>query len=112
MNNPLPPLHWKPTGTYDCPACRGESRRLGTDCPECGGTGWRPPRCPHDATCDDCGRPLWLGGRGPQWFERDLGGEVMCRFCLVRRVKGRRRVNRAARHDTIDLATFTGGDES
>jgi len=139
--NPLPALHWNPLGSYDCAACIGESRRQGTDCPECGGTGWQHPDRPHDTICRDCHRPLWFGGRGPQWFEHDLSGEVRCRFCLLRASKKRSSrviyktgkaghhgynlgstewlqgrsivlMNRSLREHEIDLATFVEkGDE-
>lgn len=87
----LPPLPFNPNTSYDCPTCGGESRRLETDCPTCGGTGWRPPTSSDPvASCDDCGRPLWTGRRGPQWFENSVTERVACRFCITRGKKNRR----------------------
>lgn len=111
MADLLPTLRWTPIGLYDCPACLGESRRLKTDCPECGGTGWHPPTREPDNACDDCGRPLWLGGRGPQWFEKT--DSVRCRFCLLQASKGRTTVPgstmRVHSDRNIDLAAFVDG---
>ena len=125
MGIPLPPLPWIDTHLYDCFACYGKSRHDGVDCPECGGTGWHPPiGVKPDERCDDCTRPLWRGGRGPQWFEHDLSGAKRCRFCLIRAAKNRgmlrsvvqRIANRRLAEpdeDAIDLATFVDkGDES
>lgn len=106
----LPAMPWKPLGTYDCSACYGESRRLETDCPECGGTGWHPPERHYDESCSDCRRPLWLGGRGPQWFEHEANGEARCRFCLLQAIRGRKIIAMGCgldhREDRIDLAAF------
>jgi len=125
MSDPLAPLVWTEGRYYDCTACHGESRRVGTDCPECGGTGWHPPHgIDPDVDCDDCGRPLWLHGRGPQWFEDIANGIVRCRFCLLKALKKRQpgtspllQLNyNSRREQKIDLAAFVdkgdGGSDS
>ena len=119
MSIPLPSLQWSDMCLYDCFACYGKSRYDGVDCPPCGGTGWHPPigRDP-DEECDDCKRPLWRGGRGPQWFEHDLSGAKRCRFCLLRAAKKRGTPRRGGLprlaepdEDHISLTTFVDKDD-
>ncbi len=67
----------------DCILCEGDAQREGTDCPMCGGSGYAPPIKAPDRSCADCGRGLWLGARGPRWFEHKITGRALCRWCLA-----------------------------